>query len=159
MPPCLHFFRLLSFHGPEGDEARIMLKELRTKHQEPAVLSMSLTTGSARANTPMFSPFSQQDSRLMSTGLLSVDDNGDYSSVRSSNNHNRRESLSTSAVFDRYLPQSSSQLANTHERDGFQQQQKSHGVNEEDDSDAERSGFQFSRDTSQMSIESPSRPL
>ena len=120
--------RLLSFTGPEGDEARIMLKDLRTNHQEP---SFSMHSGSLKNEneSPAFSPWKrynrQENSLLQSAQPLS--------SIRNP----RRESLGSNIdPFDRFL----SEDAEPDQHDEISQ---------------ERSGFQFSRDDSRMSVESP----
>lgn len=137
--------RLLSFHGPEGDEARIMLKELRTKHQEPSALlsaeSKARRSQLGRAHTPVFTPSGQYNDfgapgSLMSTG-------GDYSMLRRS----PRRGESAIDAFDRLLNQSSVPRHAQEGHDEFEEEEEFEGSEH-----AESSGFQFSRDDSQMSM-------
>ena len=130
---------MLSFTGPEGDEARIMLKDLRTNHQEPS-FSFQSSKKKEKSNfgdrseiSPIFSPwkrYSTQDGSMMNSAPP-------LSSIRNP----RRESMgSIIDPFDRFL-------ANNDRQDIAEV--------EEEDQSAERSAFQFSRDDSQMSVESP----
>lgn len=124
--------RLLSFTGPEGDEARLMLKDLRTNHQEP---SFSFQSSSRKNRLGVFEDNSEL-SPIGSPWKRYSGHDGSNAPPLSSIRNPRRESMgSVLDPFDRLLAQ--------------------HPEHEEDEEEQERSAFQFSKDDSRMSVESP----
>ena len=118
-----------------------MLKDLRTNQQEP-----SFSFQSSRKKEPVFGGRSDDTSPIASPWKRYGTHDGHSAPPLSSIRNPRRESTGSALdPFDRFLANTN----NHHDDDNIEE------GDEEVSSEQERSAFQFSRDDSQMSVDSP----